>query len=203
MNRNRIAQLIVLALCLPVAARADEASHRAKAEEMVTLLQTEKQVRFNADNIMKQVSEAADSAAGPNPTDDAKARIADFEKQAQQMIDGQVGWKALQTQFADAYAKIFTDDQLDAINAFYKSPAGLALVANMPDVNAQISQLVNGRMQALKPQLQQLYTDLKKSLAPAPPTLGPVPPATLGPVPPAAPQAPASAPAAPAATTPK
>jgi hypothetical protein len=164
----------------------------------VNLLHTERQVQLNADGIMKQVTDAADSTAGPNPAPDAKAKVADFEKHAQQVIDEQVGWKALQTQFADAYAKSFTDDQLDAIVAFYKSPAGVALVASMPDVNAQISQAVNGRMQVLKPQLQQLFAEFKKGLTP-PPALGP-----MGPGPaaaPAAPVPPASAPAAP--STPK
>jgi hypothetical protein len=193
MNRNRIALLLVLALCLPVAARADEASHRAKAQEMMTLLHTDKLVQQNADAMIKQVAAAADKAAGPDATPDAKAKVADFEKQAQQMIDAQIGWKVMQEKFTDIYAKSFTEEQLDSIIAFYKSPAGAALLTTMPDVNTQIGQLGGGRVQALQPQLQQLYADLKKSLTP-PPTLGP-----LGPGPAAAPAAPAAAPPAPAA----
>jgi hypothetical protein len=190
MNRNRIALLIVLALCFPVAARADEASHRAKAQEMMTLLHTDKMVQQNADNMMKQISAAADKAAGTDPTPDVKAKVADFEKQAQQMIDAQISWKVMQDQFTDIYAKKFTEEQLDNIIAFYKSPAGVALLTSMSDVNTEIGKVGVGRVQALQPQLQQLYADLKKNLAPPPPTLSP-----MGPAPSAAP-APAAAPAA-------
>ncbi|MGA1981350.1 MAG: DUF2059 domain-containing protein [Acidobacteriaceae bacterium] len=182
---NRIALLLALALCLPLAARADEASHRAKAEEMMSLLHTERQVEQNADAIMKQVSDVADQAIGPNPTPDAKAKAADFEKQARQMVDDQVSWKVIQSQFTDIYAKSFTDEELDGIIAFYKSPAGSALLTKMPDINQQISQFAGGRVQAMRPQLQQLFTDFKKNLAPPPPFLGPVPPAA-----PAAPSTP-------------
>ena len=98
------------------------------------------------------------------------------------MIDAQIGWKVMQEQFITIYEKTFTEEQLDSIIAFYKSPAGVALLTNMPEVNVQISQFAQARIQALQPQLQQLYNDLRKSLAPAPPTLGPVSPA-VSPVP--------------------
>jgi hypothetical protein len=85
---------------------------------------------------------------------------------------------------------------MDGIIAFYKSPAGSALLTKMPDVNVQIAQVGGARVQALQPQLQQLYTDFRKGLAPPPPTLGPLGPATGAPVNP-------SAPSTPPATTPK
>jgi hypothetical protein len=140
---------------------------------MMSMLHTEKQVQLAADTIMKQVADAADKAAGPDASPDAKAKVADFEKQALEMIDAQVSWKAMQTQFTDVYAKAFTEEQLDAIIGFYKSPAGVALLAGMPDVNAQLSKFGQGRVQALQPQIQQLYADFKKSLAPPPPMPGP------------------------------
>jgi hypothetical protein len=182
MNRNRIALFLGLALCLPTAARADEASHRAKAQELMTLLHTENVVQQNADKMMKSVTAVADKTAGPDPTPDTKAKVADFEKRAQEMIDAQIGWKAMQDQLVDIYEKAFTEEQLDVILAFYKSPAGVALLTGMPEVSSQIGQLGNSRVQALQPRLQQSFTDLKKNLAPPPPTLGP-----LGPAPSAAP----------------
>src|ERR1039458_2297888 len=60
----------------------------------------------------------------------------------------------------------------------------------MPDVNVQIAQVGGARVQALQPQLQQLYTDFRKGLAPPPSTLGPLGPATGAPVNPSAPSTP-------------
>lgn len=194
-HKHRIALLLVLALAFPVAARADEASRRTKAQEMMSLLHTEKQIQQNADNLMKQIADAADKAAGPDASSDAKAKADDFKKQASHLVEEQISWKALEPQFTDVYAKAFTEEQLDAIIAFYKSPAGAALLTGMPDVNAQLSKFGQSRIQTLQPQLQKLYTDLKTSLTP-PPTLGPVPPAPAA-AGPAAPAAPAAEPAAP------
>jgi len=175
---HRIAALIlVLALSLPLTARADEASHLAKAKEMMTLLQAQHMVDNISANILKQVSDAADKLAGPSPSPDKQAKLDDFKKQAAQVIDAQVGWKALQAGFADVYAKNFTEEQLDAIIAFYKTPAGVALLANMPTVNTQVGQLGNSKMTTLEPQIKQLYEDFQKSLTAAAPSLQPVPPA--------------------------
>jgi hypothetical protein len=182
---NRIALLLALALCLPLVARADEASHRAKVQEMMSLLSTEKNVQGVVDKFMKQITDVADKEAGPNPSPETKAKVADFEKQALFIIESQVGWKEMQADFTDIYAKSFTEEELDGIIAFYKSPAGSALLTKMPDVNVQIAKVGGARVQALQPQLQQLYTDFRKSLAPPPP-LGPATGGPVNPSPPAA-----------------
>jgi hypothetical protein len=189
---NRVALLLVLALSLPLTARADEASHRAKAQQMMALLHTDKNVQQVVDNIGREVAEAADKAVGADPTPEKKAKLNDFEQQAHQLIDAQLGWKSLQAGFTDIYAKAFTEEQLDSIIAFYKSPAGIALLDSMPDVNTEIGKLGQSRVAAVQPQLQQLYSTFKQSLAAAPPTLGPT-----------SPTMPPAAPAAAPATTPK
>lgn len=67
-SMNRVALLLVLALSLPLTARADEASHRAKAQQMMALLHTDKNVQQVVDNIGREVAEAADKAVGADPT---------------------------------------------------------------------------------------------------------------------------------------
>lgn len=180
---NRSAFLLVLALSLPSVARADDASHRAKAEELITLQNVQKSVSQVAERIRQQINEIADRTAGPNPSPEAKTKVSDFEKQAGQMIDTQIGWAALHPRFTDIYVKSFTEEELDAIVAFYKTPAGNALITKMPEVNSQMGQLGQSRVEALQPQLQQLLTDFRKSMTP---------PAAAAP---ATPSAPASAPA--------
>ena len=170
---HRLALLVALSSCLPLAARADEASRHAKAEEVIALLHTEKGVQQVADNISKEVAQAADKAVGTDPTPDKKAKLDQFEQQAHQLVEAQLGWKALQPGFVDIYAKAFTDEQLDGIIAFYKSPAGSALLTEMPDINTQIGQLGDSHVKAVQPQLQQLYANFKQSLAAPAPSLGP------------------------------
>ena len=165
---KRLSLLLVFALCLPLSARADDASHRAKAQELLAVIHAQDMVKRLTDNLMKQVTNAADKEIGPNPTTENSARAADFEKKVSDLVDAQVGWKALEPDYIDLYAKSFTEDQLDAIIAFYKSPAGIAFLTKMPDINAQIPQFTQSKLTALQPQVTPLLVDFRKSVAPAP-----------------------------------
>lgn len=173
-STRRIALILALATSLPLTALADDASHRAKATEMMTILHTQRTVEQIAENIKKQIAGAADKIAGPTPTDDSKAKVADFEKKVNALIDAQLSWDTMQAGFTDVYVKNFTEEQLDGIIAFYKSPAGVALLANMPTVNTQVAQFGNSHMTELQPQLKQLFEDFQKSeAAAAPPAVAP------------------------------
>jgi hypothetical protein len=171
---RRLALLLTLVLPFSLAARADEVSHRAKAQEMMTLLHTQRLVQSISDNIKKQIVEAAGSITGPTPTPDQEAKAADFEKQASQLIDAQLSWNSMKTEFTDIYAKAFTEEQLDGIIAFYKTPAGVALLDNMPAVNTQVQQFGTSHMTALQPRLKDLFDNFRKSVtaAASAPSLG-------------------------------
>lgn len=160
---KRAALLLALSLCLPLAARADDASRHAKAEELVTLLHTDRMVGSISDSLRGQFASQGNRAIGPNPTADAKAKFADAQKKFADAVDSQVGWKILGPAFSDVYAKAFTEEQLDAIIAFYKSPAGVAFLENTPQVNGQIKQITSPRLDALQAQMRQALEDLRKS----------------------------------------
>lgn len=193
---NHLALLLTFVLCLPLTARADEASHRAKAAQLVELLHTERMVQQNTVTILKQISDVANQAMGATPTPQNKAQLTEFENKASQLIDAQVGWKVLQPAIIDLYAQTFTEQELDAIIAFYKTPAGIALLEKMPSVNDQIEQLARSKLAILQPQIRQALDDFSKSQAP--PTAAPATPAAS----PAAARTPAASPI-PAVSKPK
>lgn len=173
LSMNRLALLLTLVLCLPLTARADEASRRAKAAQMVALLHTERMVQQAAITILKQVSDAAEKTVGPTPTPQSKVQLADFEKKASQMIDAQVGWNAMQPAITDFYAKTFTEQEMDVIIAFFKTPASTAFLDKMPTINAQVDQLAQSKLAILKPQINRSFDDFRKSQAPPPSAASP------------------------------
>jgi hypothetical protein len=191
-SMNRFALLLVLAVSLPLAAQqpaqtvsqpaqtAPDALH-LKAQKMVLLLHTDRTVDGVTANIKKQVLAAAEKEVGPNPTAEKKARLEIFEKKVAQLIDEQVGWKAMQSTFFDMYAKTFTEQELDGIIAFYQSPSGIALLDKMQGLDAQANQYAQSRLIAAQPQLKQLFEDFRKSSdapSPAAPVATPAPAAT-------------------------
>jgi uncharacterized protein len=183
-SMNRIAAALLLAFSLPLAAHADEASHRAKAQELITLLHTQQLFEHNADSLKTQLSAVAGNTIGPDPTLAKKAEADDFIKQASQLIDAKLSWSAMQPGVTDIYVKNFTEEQLDAIVAFYKTPAGSAFLTNMSAVSTQVTALGTQRLSVeLRPQLMQLVTTFKQKEAPAAPATPPIPAAPHTPAP--------------------
>ena len=186
---NRPALLVALALCFPLAAHADEASRRAKAEEMITILHADRAVTQVMESVMQQTSIITTQKSGGTLTPETKTALADFQKELAAVMEPQIGWKAIEPGYVQLYTDTFSEDDLDHMIAFYKSPSGALLLEKLPAINQQISHVLQTKMAALQPQMNQMLNDFENSVTPkAPPT----PPPTLN-GPPAAP-APTSAP---------
>jgi hypothetical protein len=162
---KRIALLLTLVLCLPLTAHADDASRHAKAQEMLTLMHLDRVMDQVMNNMMQQMSTMSKQLGGNTVKPEDQAKLDEFQKKAFDLIQSQMGWKALEPDYVDIYAKNFTDEQLDAILVFYKSPAGIALVDKLPTLTAEGSQLAQAKMTALQPQLRQLIQEYSKSVS--------------------------------------
>jgi uncharacterized protein len=175
---NRSFAILALALCLPLAARADDAAQHARAQELVTILHSDRMVGQLSGTILKQVSDAAQQVAGPNPSAENQTKLTAFEKKVTDMVDAQLGWKVMGPEIVNIYAKSFSEDELTAIITFYKSPAGTAFLTKAPEVNQQMQQLAQPKLSALQTQLREAFDEFRKSVTPAtPPTLNNLPPA--------------------------
>jgi hypothetical protein len=190
---NRPASLLLLALCLPISAHADEASRRAKAEEILTLLRMDRMSTQLMDNILRQTTAITAQKSGGNMTATIQAALADFQKKLVAVIEPQVGWKAVEPEYVKQYVDTFTDEELDAMLAYYKSPAGTAFLTKMPAIDKQVNQTVQSKIAALTPQVNQMLAEFERTVvAPAP--AASTPPLTLKSLPPASASTPAPAP---------
>jgi hypothetical protein len=174
---------LVLAVCVTFvlsvpSAHADEASRRAKAKEMLTLMHMDTTMSTMMDNMTRQMSAMSKQLGGNAATPEQQARLDEFQKKMFTLIETQISWKSLEPDYIEIYAKNFTDEQLDGIIAFYKSPAGVAMIEKLPTLTAEGMQLAQTRMTAIQPQLMQMIQDFAKSAAPAsgPPMLKAPPP---------------------------
>ena len=163
---KRIALLLILVLCLPLTAHADEASRRAKAQEMLALLHMDRLLDQMMNNMLDQMSTVTKQLGGRNVKPEDQTKVDEFQKKVFQLIQSQMGWKALEPEYVDIYAKDFTDEQLDAILVFYKSPAGVALIEKLPTLTTQSTELAQARVATLMPQLKQLIADFAKNASP-------------------------------------
>jgi uncharacterized protein len=171
---KRIALIaLVIALAAPAIARADDASKHAKIEELFTVMhidQTQKQITEIALNQVKDASrQQLRGAAAPTP--EQQKKLDDFQQKATNIVNGQIAWSKIEPEFVKLYNDAYTEPELDGILAFYKSPAGQAMLTKMPQLTAKSIELSRTRLVQIEPQLRQLLQDLAKDVnTPAPAT---------------------------------
>lgn len=76
----------------------------------------------------------------------------------------ELAWDKLEPVFLEVYEKSFTQKELEPIIAFYKTPAGQAMVAKMPVVMQNTNAAMVGRIQAMMPRIQQMERDMMADL---------------------------------------
>lgn len=146
--------LAVVFLTMSVSAHADEASKRAKVEQLMAAMNMERTITDAMAAIRAQVSQAMQAMPGMNQaTPEQKKLIENFQGQVNKLVDEATSWKVLGPQYVDLYAQIYTEDEIEGILAFYQSPAGKAMVAKTPELTSK-GMVISQRMMAdLQPKI--------------------------------------------------
>jgi hypothetical protein len=164
-------------------AQADEASKRAKAEQLFVLLRMDTMMDQLMGGVRKQVQQITESMPGADTaTPEQKKQITDFQQRVMDTVNQKIGWKALEPDFIGLYASTYTEEELDGIVAFYKSPVGQKMIEKTPELTAKSTQITQQKMTELQPQLSQMVRDFMKQMAasmgkPAPAQTAPATPA--------------------------
>ena len=83
------------------------------------------------------------------------------------MLRDELTWAKLEPELASVYAATFTQDEIDGQTAFYRTPAGQALIAKTPELTDRTMAAMQTRMQALMPRIQQRMESAMKAAATA------------------------------------
>ena len=198
---RRFTALVVCMAALSLNARADEASKRSKVEQMLVLIKVDPLMQQQLSSLQDRIkSQATDVTKGADNSPEQQKLTKDYLAQVQTVTTDSVSWAKLKPGIIKSYADSFTEPELDGIIAFYKTPAGAALLEKTPDLQSKMRDAVNTDIQAMRPKLQELTKSYQDQLnATKKPALSTLPggsgkPATT-PAPPSLNPAPASAPA--------
>jgi hypothetical protein len=164
---KRIA-LVILAIFLaaPSIAHADEASKRVKIQELFTTLHLDRTMKLVMDAVLKQVKDASQQQlVGVTLTDAQQKKFDDFQQKVFDLVNDQMSWPKIEPDYIKLYNDAYTEEQIDGILSFYKSPVGQAMIDKTPDLTTKSLQISQGRMQAIQPQLRQLMQDFTKDMA--------------------------------------
>ena len=136
-------------------ARADEASKSAKAEELLQLTQGDQMMKM-MEPMMKSMMAQADKDMP------AEQRAKAGEMQEKMMALVAASLNKAKPALAKAYTDTYTEEELDGILTFYKSPAGKALLQKMPEVMQRIVPVMVKMMGDLQPEIKTMMEGMKE-----------------------------------------
>jgi hypothetical protein len=166
--------LLILTLCAAFAHAADNPSPtptaapptEASIKQLLEVAQAHKlidSVMAQMENLMQQ--SIAQATRGqqipPKVQKDIDQRRADLVAMMKELLD----WKKLEPMYVRIYQKSFSQQEVDGMIAFYKTPAGQAVIGKMPAVMQntieEMQQMMGPVMQKMEKLQQDVVAEMK------------------------------------------
>ena len=157
--RLKNALLVVIAACAPLTLRADDASKMAKVHEFFKVSKMETLTTVNMNLTLNRMNSQITRQMGATLTPAQQQRVTALTEKLKKLITDSMSWDKMEPQYAKLYADAYTEQQLDDLIAFYKSPTGQVVVEKTPILVQQANDLSQERLAALTPQIQQMVKD--------------------------------------------
>jgi hypothetical protein len=128
----------------------------AKIEEMFQITKPEQMLQ----QMMQQMHAVqAAQLEKTNLTPEKKAQAEQAMQKMSRVIEERLSWVKLKPIYVKIYDEIFTADELSGIVAFYKSPAGRAMIEKMPVLMSKAMAAVQQQMGDVMQQMQQVVKE--------------------------------------------
>jgi len=169
---KKIVCVAVLLLCMGRVSFADEASKRAKIDEMFTLMQMQRTLDQLAEQQAAQMKKVMPALLqGQNISADDQKTVDAFMDRLSGMVRDSISWEKLKPQYVDLYAKTYDETTVDGMLAFYRSPAGQTMVAKQPELISQSQSITQAQLMELQPKMRAAFAEFmgkmgQKSAAP-------------------------------------
>jgi hypothetical protein len=90
--------------------------------------------------------------------------VEEMRAKAVALINEEMNWESIEKLSIEIYSKSFSQQEIDSMIAFYKSPGGQAILNKMPAVMQSTLEAMQGRMSTLLEKLQKLQDDTLEQL---------------------------------------
>jgi hypothetical protein len=155
---------VALLAAAPAFAQNQPASE-ASIRELMTITNSKAlldQTYGQLDGLMENaMREAMDGKTG---TPEQERLMAEMRARLVTLVREEMSWEKLEPSYMQLYAATFSQAEVDGMNDFYKSPAGQAVIAKMPQLMQSLMQTVMTDMQRLMPRMQALEKEYKAKL---------------------------------------
>jgi hypothetical protein len=100
-----------------------------------------------------------ESAGG---TPESKATALELMNRLADQIGQRMDWQKLKPEYVKLYAEVFTEEEIEGMVAFYKTPAGHAMIEKMPALLSKSMEIGQRQMAGIMPEIQKAVEDLKQ-----------------------------------------
>lgn len=163
--------LPILLICGSVVCAAENPSPNAPAasnppsEASIKELLQVTQVRKLVDSMMSQMDTlllqtVAQATQGQAIPPKIQKEIDQQRAEMMGLMKDLLAWEKLEPLYVRVYQKTFTQQELDAMLAFYKTPAGAAMIAKMPAVMQNTMEEMQGLMGPVMEKMQRMQKDV-------------------------------------------
>lgn len=158
---NKFLPALMLASLACQSAVADETpASEASVRELLAVMDSRKAIENTLSQVdaMMQAS-IKDALQGKTLTADQERIFADMRARMLALLNDAMQWEVLEPMFIDVYEKFFSQKEVEGMIKFYKSETGRAVIAKLPTVLQHTTGLMQDRMAAMMPQLQQIQRE--------------------------------------------
>ncbi len=151
MKTTLIALLLAASACITHAAPPTVQS----VEELLTISKTKELLDSSSGTIERYVRQGMVAAAGARPLSAQQQRMLEvLPAKIVAAVQPEFGWEGMKDEYVEIYRKSFSQEEVDALVQFYKSPVGEMLIARMPAVMENSMQVMQVRLAAVMPRIQ-------------------------------------------------
>lgn len=163
---KKIVCVAALLLCMCRVSFADDASKRAKIDEMFTLMNMEQTLSRLADQQTGQLKQIMPQLlAGQTIGPDDQKQIDAFMDQLTTMVRDAIQWNKLKPQYEDLYAATYDETTIDGMLAFYRTDVGRTMVAKQPELISKSQAIAQAQLSAVQPKMQAAFEDFAAKMA--------------------------------------
>lgn len=151
---RRLVALICLAATLATAQAAPPSE--ASIEALLTATKAERLLDGMYANIEQMMRQSMQAAVQGQTLSDEQRRVLDAAPpRLAKVMREELNYASLKPLYVQIYRESFTQDEIDGLLAFYRSPAGVAMIEKMPVVMNKSMVAVQQRMGPMMDKLRQ------------------------------------------------
>jgi len=129
---------------------------------------------FEAADMPALMENAQGTVAGLFKQQAAQLDISDQQRQVVEkyfarlsvLLKEELSWAALKDALAEVYDQAYTQDEIDGLTAFYRTPVGRKLVEKTPALVGASQAIMQEKMKSILPRIQQISADMAQELHP-------------------------------------